>query len=183
MRSRSMSFGFALAAASVLASAYAFVPAGPYVAQPVAGSGVHYFTSAIVHSQELTPVGQIQQSTETVDLAGDLRGRILYQPTSVFDFANGTLVNTGRQVFSGTIKGSAPVLLYDDEFRFDVNLATGATTGEVFLTDHIAGPKARCELKAVGTGMTREGNATFDYTGVCMIKQAVDPPAGWASAR
>ena len=88
----------------------------------------------------------IQQSTEIVELAGDLRGRVLYHVTSVFDFVNGTLVNTGDQVYSGTIAGSAPVMIHDDQFRFDVNLVTGKETGRVFLFNHIAGPKVRCAL-------------------------------------
>jgi hypothetical protein len=135
--------------------------------QPVAGTGVHFVTTAIVHSIEPTPSGMIQRSTETVDLTGDLTGRILYQPTSVFDFVNGTLTNKGHQVFSGTILGSAPVMLHDDEFRFDVNLNTGAVTGRVYLTDTIAGPKIRCELDITATGKTEEGNITASYTGSC----------------
>jgi hypothetical protein len=136
----------------------------------VAGSGVHFMTTVIVHSSEPTETGMIQRSTETIDLTGDLTGRILYQPTSVIDFTNATLTNTGHQVFSGTVLGSAPVLLYDDEFRFDVNLATGAGTGKVYLTDNIAGPKIRCELDIVATGQTVEGNVTADYTGYCKFK-------------
>lgn len=139
--------------------------------QPVAGSGVHFLTTAMVHSLEPTETGLIQRSTETVDLTGDLTGRILYQPTSVIDFTNGTLTNTGRQVFSGTVLGSAPVLLYDDEFRFDVNLITGATVGKVYLTDNIAGPKIRCELEVGGAGKTPEGNIIATYTGFCRIKE------------
>lgn len=180
MRTRFLALALAMVLGYVLAA-----PAGPMTAAdaplipnqnsafstlPVTGSGVHFFTTAIVHSQEPTPTGMVQRSTETVDLSGDLTGRILYQPVSVFDFANGTLVNTGRQVFSGTVLGSDPALLYDDEFRFDVNLTTGETTGKVYLTDRIAGPRARCELDIVGTGLTAEGNATFDYTGQCRIK-------------
>jgi hypothetical protein len=136
----------------------------------VSGTGVHYFTTAIVHSTEPTPTGMIQRSTETVDLTGDLTGRLLYHPTSVFDFVQGTLVNTGSQVFSGTVLGSAPVMLYDDAFRFEVNLNTGATTGEVHLTHSLAGPKMRCHLTVSGTGMTPEGNATFAYTGECRFR-------------
>ena len=94
----------------------------------------------------------IQQSTEIVELYGDLRGRVLYHVTSVFDFVNGTLVNTGEQVYSGTVAGSAPVMIHDDPFRFDVNLVTGEETGKVFLLNHIAGPKVRCTLDGVGTG-------------------------------
>jgi hypothetical protein len=136
----------------------------------VAGSGVHFLTTVIVHSSEPTETGLIQRSTETIDLTGDLTGRILYQPTSAIDFTNGTLTNTGHQVFSGTVLGSAPVLLYDDEFRFDVNLVTGAGAGKVYLTNSIAGPKIRCELDIVVTGRTAEGNVTADYSGFCKFR-------------
>ncbi|HET7746922.1 MAG TPA: hypothetical protein VFM29_06450, partial [Vicinamibacteria bacterium] len=119
---------------------------------PVSGTAVHYFASAIVHSREFTPTGVIQRSTETVELQGDLVGRVLYQPTTVIDFVQGTLVNTGHQVFSGTVVGSEPVLLYDDAFRFQVNFNTGEEAGDVHLTDVIAGPKVECHLHVVGTG-------------------------------
>ena len=137
---------------------------------PVSGSGLHLFTNVIVHSTEPTPAGLIQRSTETVELSGDLTGRILYQPLTIIDFASNTLVNTGHQVFSGTVLGSAPVLLHDDEFRFEANLATGAVNGKVYLTDSIAGDKIRCELDVIGTGLDANGNATFTYTGQCRIK-------------
>ena len=32
--------------------------------------------------------------------------------------SQGTLVNTGDQVYSGTIAGSDPVMIHDDQFRF-----------------------------------------------------------------
>jgi hypothetical protein len=137
---------------------------------PVTGSGVHYLASAIIHSTEPTAEGFIQRSTDMVELSGDLRGMVLYHPVSVFDFVNGTLVNTGHQVFSGTVLGSAPVLLLDDEFRFEVDLATGATTGEVHLVQALAGPKVRCHLTITGTGMTPEGNATVAYEGECRFR-------------
>ena len=138
--------------------------------RPVAGSGVHYLTTAIIHSTQPTATGKIQTSTETLELTGDLTGRVLYHPTSVFDFAAGTLVNTGHQVFSGTILGSAPVMLHDDQFRFDVNLATGTVAGKVYFTDNIAGPKIVCELDITGAGMTPDGNVTASYTGFCRFK-------------
>lgn len=72
----------------------------------VAGSGVDDLNHALVHWKKSTPTGLIQQSTEIVELTGDLRGRVLYHVTSVFDFVSGTLVNTGDQVYSGTIGGS-----------------------------------------------------------------------------
>ena len=133
----------------------------------VSGSGVDQLTTAIIHSKENVPNGMIQKSTEIVDLTGDLKGRVLYHVTSVFDFAHGTLVNTGDQVYSGTVAGSEPVMIHDDQFRFDVNLTTGTEHGRVSLFDHIAGPKVRCSLDVVGTGTSAEGNPTFTYTGQC----------------
>jgi hypothetical protein len=136
----------------------------------VTGSGFDDLTHAIVHSVTPTPTGMIQQSTEIVELFGDLRGRVLYHVTSVFDFVNGTLVNTGEQVYSGTVAGSAPVLIHDDQFQFKANLVTGEESGGVFLFNHIAGPKVRCTLDVVGTGLNAEGNPTFDYTGQCTFR-------------
>jgi hypothetical protein len=136
----------------------------------VAGSGLDFLTTAIVHSKEATPTGMIQMSTEIIELNGDLKGKVLYHVTSVFDFVHGTLVNTGDQVFAGTIAGSAPALIHDDQFRFEVNLVTGEERGQVYLFDHIAGPKVRCRLDVVGTGVNAEGNPTFDYTGDCTFR-------------
>ena len=136
----------------------------------VSGSGYDALNTAIIHTNEATPTGMIQRSTEIVELRGDLNGRVLYHVTSAFDFVNGTLVNTGEQVYSGTIAGSEPVLIHDDQFRFEVNLVTGAEAGKVYLFNHIAGPKVRCELSVVGTGMTADGNPTFDYTGTCTFR-------------
>lgn len=136
----------------------------------VSGSGVDLLTTAIVHSTQPTATGMIKRSTETVELNGDLNGRVLYHVTSVFDFANGTLVNTGDQVFSGTVDGSEPVLIHDDQFRFEVNLNTGAEAGEVYLLNHIAGAKVRCVLQVTGTGINADGNPTFDYTGECTFR-------------
>lgn len=163
-------------ALATVAAAPLFGAVGEYA---VSGSGVHHFTTAIVHSNEPTPGGMIQRSTETVDLNGDISGRLLYHPTSVFDFVAGTLVNTGHQVFSGTILGSEPVMLLDDEFRFEVNLNTGATTGEVFLERVLAGPKVRCRLTVTGTGLDPAGDATFVYVGTCRSweKPATGPAA------
>ena len=78
----------------------------------VAGDGIDHLTTAIVHSKEDTAGGMIQRSTETVELHGDLTGRVLYHVTSVFDFAHGTLVNTGDQVFSA--RSPDRVVLVDD---------------------------------------------------------------------
>jgi hypothetical protein len=136
----------------------------------VTGSGVDLLDGAIVHSKEPTSAGMIQQSTETVELTGDLQGRVLYHVTSVFDFTQGTLTNTGHQVFSGTIVNSEPVMIHDDRFRFDVNLATGTESGVVYLSDRIAGPKVRCTLQVLGTGRNSAGNPTFDYAGECAFR-------------
>lgn len=137
---------------------------------PVAGSGVDFLNTAIVHSKEMTATGMIQKSTETVELTGDLTGRVLYHVTSVFDFAAGTLVNSGDQVYSGTVAGSEPVLIHDDQFRFTVNLNTGEESGEVFLLNRLAGPRVRCTLNVVGTGVNAEQNPTFTYTGECVFR-------------
>jgi hypothetical protein len=139
----------------------------------VSGTAVHFFTTAIIHSQTSTATGMIQRSTDIIELSGDLKGRVLYHPVSVFDFINGTLVNTGNQVFSGTVLGSAPVLLHDDEFRFVVDLKSGELeSGEVHLSDRIAGPKIRCDLVAVGAGAkTPEGNSIVDYSGTCRFRK------------
>jgi hypothetical protein len=136
----------------------------------VTGSGVDALNTAIVHSKLMTQTGMIQKSTEIVELKGDLTGKVLYHVTSVFDFVQGTLVNTGHQVFSGTIAGSDPVMIHDDQFRFNVNLNTGEESGQVYLFDHIAGPKVRCTLNVVGTGMNSDGNPTFDYAGDCNFR-------------
>lgn len=148
----------------------AAVQAESETVRAVSGSGVHFVTTAIVHSSTPTATGLIQRSTETVDLTGDLTGRILYHPTSVIDFSTQTLVNTGHQVFSGTVLGSKPMMLHDDTFRFDVDLRTGTATGTVHLADRIAGPKVRCDLTVGSTGMTPDGNVTADYTGECRFK-------------
>jgi len=136
----------------------------------VAGTGYDDLKNAIVHWQKPTPAGLIQQSTEVVELNGDLRGRILYHVTTAIDFANGTLVNTGEQVFSGTVAGSAPVMIHDDQFRFEVNLVTGEEAGKVFLINHITGPKVRCTIDVAGTGFNADGNPTFSYTGECTFR-------------
>lgn len=133
----------------------------------VKGTGYDQLNGAVVHSKQKTATGTIQHSTGIVVLDGDLHGRVLYQVTSVIDDRAGTLVNSGSQVFSGTIAGSAPVMLYDSRFRFYVNLKTGEEHGSVYLTDHIAGPQVRCELKVVGNGKRVDGNPAFKYTGTC----------------
>lgn len=142
--------------------------------QEVSGTAIHYFDEvpgrqAITHSAAPNANGVTLRTTETIDIFGDLNGRVLYHPTTVIDEVAGTLVNTGSQVFSGTVLGSDPVLLHDDEFRFDVNLRTGETVGRVFLVNRIVGPLVRCELEIVGTGFSPEGNGLAEYTGRCRM--------------
>ena len=133
----------------------------------VSGTGTDLLNGAIVYSKETTSTGTIERSTVDVELNGDLHGRVLYHVTTEVDTAKGTLINTGDQVFSGTVAGSKPVMIHDSKFRFEVNLNTGAESGSVFLVDHIAGPRVRCELSVTGTGKTVEGNPTFRYAGNC----------------
>jgi hypothetical protein len=137
----------------------------------VAGSGLDHLTTALIHSRTETQTGSIQRSTEIVDLAGDLKGRVLYHVTTVIDSVHGTLVNTGDQVYSGTVAGSSPVMIHDNKFRFDVNLITGHETGRVYLFGHIAGPEVKCTLDVVGAGMNAEGNPKFTYTGECVFSR------------
>jgi hypothetical protein len=139
----------------------------------VSGSAVHFFSTAVVHSQEPTEAGMIQRSTDIVRLTGDLDGYLVFHATSRFDFASGALVNTGTQLFSGTIAGSDPVLLHDDRFRFDVDLATGETLGSVHLGRSNDSPHKgawyECDLTVVGTGVTTpEGDGVVEYSGECV---------------
>jgi hypothetical protein len=155
-----------LALSAILACSSGGVVA-PEAPVSVTGSGIDYLTTALVHSKQPTATGFIQASTETVELTGDMKGLVLYHVTTVVDTVRATLVNTGDQIFSGTIRGSEPVMLHDDQFRFEVNLATGAEIGHVYLVDHIAGPDVSCTLDVTGTGMNAQGNPTFTYSGAC----------------
>lgn len=145
----------------------------------VSGSAVHYFTTGIVHAEEQTADGLIRRSTEIIELTGDLNGYILYHPTSVIDEAAGTLVNTGTQVFSGTVAGSGPVILHDDSFRFEIDLAGGETTGEVHLRRSSDSPHPghwyECDLVVVGTGVTPEGDGLAEYSGTCARYGSANP--------
>ena len=138
---------------------------------PVSGTGIHYFSTAIVHAQSPTEGGMLQWSSDIVTLDGDLTGHLLYHPTSTFDFDEGTLVNTGIQLFSGTVLGSEPMILHDDRFRFEVDLETGETTGAVYLGRSRDAPPAApwfaCDLVIAGTGLTPDGDASFAYEGSC----------------
>lgn len=149
------------------------VPAGGQPI-PVSSTGLLLAPETIVHSEEPTPTGMIQRSTSVVKLTGDVNGWVLFHSTSDFDFAAGTLVNTGTQVFSGTIAGSDPVLLHDGEFHFDIDLATNATTGEISFSRSGDAPHKGgwydCEWTMVGTGVTPEGNLTSESTGTCTAR-------------
>jgi len=140
----------------------------------VSGTGVHYFTTAVVHSQTPTETGMVQRSSDIIQLSGDLDGYVLYHPTSVFDFEAGTLTNTGTQVFSGTVAGSAPVILHDDTYVFESDLETGATTGEVHFGRSLDAPSRsgwfECDLDVVGTGLTPAGDGAVAYTGTCVAR-------------
>lgn len=136
----------------------------------VSGTAVHYFDNRIVHRSNETAGGLRETTTETIDLTGDLEGRVLYQPTGNYDFVNGTLVNTGRQVFSGTVLGSEPVIIFDDEYRFEVDLNTGTVRGNVYLSDSIAGPKTECEIEVTGSSPPVNGKSESTYTGYCRVK-------------
>jgi hypothetical protein len=144
--------------------------------QEVSGTAIHYFDvdvpgrNVITHQATPTETGVILRTTETIDIFGDLNGRALYHPETVIDETTGTLVNTGKQVFSGTILGEGPFLLLDEFFRFDVNLATGETRGTVLLIDPLDGSRVQCILWITGTGMTEEGNGLADYTGRCRFR-------------
>ena len=149
-------------------------PTGPAAqAEPfaVSGSAVHYFSTAVSHSEEDTAGGSVARSTDIIRLMGDLDGFVLYHPTTVIDLAAGTLVNTGTQIFSGTVAGEGPFILHDDTFRFEVQLATGETRGTVALRQSLDAPDDsawfECDLDIVGTGMTAEGDGLADYTGMC----------------
>jgi hypothetical protein len=135
----------------------------------VAGSGVDDLTAAVIHSKKETQTGSVQQSTEIVELNGDLKGKVLYYVTTVIDSVHGTLVNTGENVYSGTVAGSAPVMIHDKQSRFDMNLRTGRDTGRVYMSHRLSGPRVKCKLDVVGTGMNAEGNPTFAYTGECIF--------------
>lgn len=138
----------------------------------VSGSGIIFTATEIVLSTEPTATGSIQRSTIAGQLNGDLNGSILFNPTSVFDFVNGTLVNTGTQFFSGTVAGSQPVILHDDSFRFEIDLNTGETHGTVHFSRSGDAPHRggwfECDLVIVGTGITAGGDLTSDYTGECV---------------
>lgn len=136
---------------------------------PVSGTAIHYFPTAVLHSSEPTDAGKTERSTDTIDLSGDLNGRIVYHVTSEFDFIEGTLTNTGYQVFSGTVLNGDPVMILDDNFIFSVDLSSGETLGNVFLTRPLAGKRTQCRLTVNGTGFDADGNGLADYHGLCRL--------------
>lgn len=144
---------------------------GRSVTRAVSGKAVHYSATSMIHSETSTPTGKVLRSTDIVELTGDLEGRVLYQPISVIDTVKGTLMNTGNQVFSGTVVRSEPVLLHDDRFRFEADLKGGGKeSGEVHLSNRLAGPAISCDLVVTGTGkQTAEGNGIVEYRGTCKI--------------
>lgn len=156
------------AAMAVLACAVA-APASAAKTVHVSGTGVDLLNGAIVHSKQKTSTGLVERSTEIVELNGDLHGKVLYDVTSIIDEKAGTMVNSGNQVFSGTVIGLGPVMLADSRFRFYVNFKTGKDRGDVYLTRHIAGPPASCTLRVIGTGRRADGNPTFKYSGTCTL--------------
>ena len=139
----------------------------------VSGTAIHDFNTVILHREKTRPNGVKKTvTTETIDLSGDLEGRVLYQPVGVLNEARGTLVNTGRQVFSGTILGSRPVMLFDDEFRFEVNFFLQQVRGEVYLSERLSGPRIACELEIIGGDQPPVDNRTFStYSGFCWIRK------------
>jgi hypothetical protein len=166
---RVVGFSLCLGSISLLcAAAFAHAAAEKGVIQ-VKGTGMDLLNGAIVHLKRTTSTGEIRKSTQIVELRGDLNGKVLYHVTTVIDDKKGTLVNTGDQVFSGTIAGSEPVMIHDSKFRFEVNLATGAESGSVYLFDHITGPRVQCQLQVTGTGNNADGNPTFSYVGMCVF--------------
>ncbi len=137
----------------------------------VSGSGIHHFDTVIVHRSWPTATGKRETTTETIDLKGDLEGRVLYQPRGVYNFATGKLVNTGNQVFSGTVLDSRPVMIFDDEFRFELDLNTGVVNGKVYLNNRLSGRRTSCELDIGNSTPPVNGKSEFSYTGECWVKK------------
>jgi hypothetical protein len=153
---------------------------GAFRCVTVSGTGTHYFSTALIHSETPTETGLVRRSTDTIDLEGDIVGRVLYHPVSEFDFVNNTLINTGQQVFSGTVLNSGPVLIYDDSFRFEVNLATGETRGTVKLYRPLGSEFIQCRLSIAGTGTTTAADdPRVAYEGICRIRA----PGSWRESK
>ena len=139
--------------------------------QEISGTAIHYASTSWIHDNTIQPTetGFTLVSTDIVELFGDLQGRVLSQLFTTYDAVEGTIVNTGHQVLSGTVLGSAPVMLYDDDFRFDIDLLAGETTGDIYLIQQLAGPKVRCILSMQGTGQDADGNNLSEYSGHCRV--------------
>ena len=139
--------------------------------QDVSGTAIHYASTSWPHpdTYQATASGFTVVSTDFVEIFGDIEGRAVFQPFTTFDGVENTIVNTGHQVFSGTVLGSDPVMLYDDDFRFEIDLDTGDTTGEIYLIQQIAGPKARCIFSMQSTGQDADGNNLSEYFGQCRV--------------
>lgn len=160
----------ALAAGTgVSADDHANADAATKQAVAVSGTGIHRFSTQRVHTRTPTDGGEAITSTDIIELEGDLTGKVLYHPTTAIDFQAQQLVNTGHQVFSGTVLNSQPVLLLDNSFRFVIDLEKGATRGEVHLDTVLAGPDISCDIIVIGTGMLENGDATASYTGTCSL--------------
>lgn len=135
--------------------------------QPVSGQAIHYFPTAIMHSVVETDGSKTEQRSDTIELSGDIVGRIIYHVTSKTNYAAASQVNTGYQVLSGSILGGEPVMLLDEDFSFTVNLNTGDVLGSVFFSQTLAGAPIQCRLTVTGTGLDAQGNGLADYTGYC----------------
>jgi hypothetical protein len=89
----------------------------------------------------------------------------------------------------GTAAGEGPDESHPYRQRGDEAVAALGTDAQRGLTDEKArsrlekngpneltgeepapGPKVRCTLEGVGTGLNADGNATFAYTGDCMFR-------------
>ena len=136
----------------------------------VSGTAIHFESEGIEHSVEPTATGFIRRSTDIVELSGDLKGRALFQPVSEVNLVEATMVNTGHQVFSGTVLDSEPVIIADRNFIFNVDLNTGETSGVIFLMQRVAGQRIRCLLFMQGTGRTPEGYNLSNYWGNCRLR-------------
>lgn len=171
-----MAIGVALALAAGCCAAETAATNSPAASIEVSGTGTDISSGAIVHSRVQTPKGTVQISTEIVELRGDLVGKVLYQVTSTVDPTKEKLVNTGDQVFSGTVAGSDPVMIRDTKFHFEAHLKTGEDFGDVYLSQPMAGPEVRCTLHVVGTGKDAGGNPMFNYQGHCRFgRESAEP--------
>ena len=139
--------------------------------QDVSGTAIHYASTSWVHPNtfQATETGFTLVSTDFVEIFGDIQGRAVSQLFTTYNEVEGTIVNTGHQVFSGTVFGSDPVMLYDDDFRFEIDLVAGETTGDIYLIDQISGPKVRCIFSMQSTGQDADLNNLSEYFGQCRV--------------